>query len=216
MTLSVSNNPLWRCLKKVLKEEAPLYLEFQIQSRKWGLFHTVCQGFPPPCVVDYGLGSLSYMLRRHIATCIATWGRPTACPKLRAYWPTTCVLFSSGSQRRGCYLRNAGSMGWAGEDICPANVCAITFIIDVTATVPASNVLAACKFGTGIFHWHLVPGAGTSFISYVSPFLLLSPLASFPQDMGTGLYKPELVFSRPLLRVLRVEKRDGRFTNPHF
>jgi hypothetical protein len=43
-------------------------------------------------------------------------------------------------------------MGWAGEDICPANVCAITFIIDVTATVPASNVLAACKFGTGIFH----------------------------------------------------------------
>lgn len=36
-------------------------------------------------VVDYGLGSLSHMLRRHIATCIAAWGRPTACPKLRAY-----------------------------------------------------------------------------------------------------------------------------------
>jgi hypothetical protein len=24
------------------------------------------------CVVDYGLGSLSHMLRKHIATCIAT------------------------------------------------------------------------------------------------------------------------------------------------
>lgn len=36
------------------------------------------------------------------------------------------------------------------------------------------------------------------------------------QDMGTGLYKLELVFSRPLLRVLRVEKRDDRFTNPYY
>jgi len=55
----------------------------------------------------------------------------------------------------------------------------LTFIIDVTVTVPASNVLAACKFGTGIFRSHFVPGAVTSFISYVSPFLLLPPLASF-------------------------------------
>lgn len=43
-------------------------------------------------------------------------------------------------------------MGWAGEDTCPANVCAKTFIIDITGTVAASNVLAACKFWTGIFH----------------------------------------------------------------
>lgn len=43
-------------------------------------------------------------------------------------------------------------MEWAGEDICPANVCTITFIIDVKVTVPASNVLAACKFWSGIFH----------------------------------------------------------------
>lgn len=76
---------------------------------------------------------------------------PLLAPSCGLIWPTTCVLFSSGSQRRGSCLRNAGSMGWAGEDICPADVCAVTFIIDVTVNMPASIVLAACKFGTGIF-----------------------------------------------------------------
>ena len=86
VTLSVSNNPLWRYLKKVLKEKAPLYLGFQIQSRTW-CSTSYCLPrvfFLFLCVVDYGLGSLSRMLR-HIATCTATWGRPIACPKLRAY-----------------------------------------------------------------------------------------------------------------------------------
>lgn len=103
---------------------------------------------------------------------------PQLAPSCGLVWPTTCVLFSSGSQRRGRCLRNAGNMRWVGEDVCPADVCAVTFIIDVTVSVPASNILASCRFGTGIFHLPLVPGAGTSFISYVSPFLLLSPLAS--------------------------------------
>lgn len=30
------------------------------------------------CVVDFELASLPHMLRGHIATCIATWGRPIA------------------------------------------------------------------------------------------------------------------------------------------
>jgi hypothetical protein len=57
--------------------------------------------------------------------------------------------------------------------MCPANVCAITFIIDVTVIVPARPVNLGLVFSPDISCQTQV------LASYPTSPLLLSPLASF-------------------------------------
>jgi hypothetical protein len=134
---------MWRFLYQIIRYDGTWRKSWKrkslrtwgFKSRTWGSAPTVCQGFFLfLCVVDYGLGSLSHMLRRLPAL------QPAEGPLLAAsgglIWPTTCVLFSSGSQRHG-RMRVAWAGHSAGEDIRPATVCAITFIIDIIVTVPA-------------------------------------------------------------------------------
>ena len=67
------------CVTVCHQVSTELYLGFQIQSRTWGSAPHCVPKFFYSCV-----WSIMDMLRRHFATCTATWGRPTACPKLRA------------------------------------------------------------------------------------------------------------------------------------
>jgi len=58
-------------------------------------------------------------------------------------------------------------------------VCAKAFSTYIRVTVAAPNILGGNVFGTGIFHWHLMPWNRTSLIPYASLFLC-HPLLPYP------------------------------------
>jgi len=89
------------------------------------------------------------------------------------------VLFSSGKQTHGRYLRNAGRMGWAftwhgylTHQLLPVPTTLITYI---RLAVPTPNVLVANVFGNCITDI-LCHKIGTSLLFSASLFLHLSPL----------------------------------------
>jgi len=63
------------------------------------------------------------------------------------------VLFSSGNYRLGSYLSNAGRIGWIFDrEVADSTNTTCAKTCHIKMTVPATNVLAADVFVTGIFY----------------------------------------------------------------